>query len=271
MPMSRLSHMTRTTAARGNVVMNASGTFPIPYGRGALSITGRGASGAAASGGDYWYDNSSYDPGNPTPAYYASGNPTTPTYVAGNTNPSTYTPGNSNSGYSTPGNPGPAYNYIDVDDYYYDNLNTEEYTNSFTSNTCPAHTGNVKVGHYYSCTPQTIYAPPNSPTYVPGNTNPANYTAGTNNSPYYNSNPPNPDYFTNNPPNSPSYYAGNVEYTPYVPATTGAPASFGGQTFPGGYAGAAAPVTVTVYIPFSNAGAPATVPTNASLSITTIS
>lgn len=246
--MSRAARRERSISIKSTQTFSTSGNWQIPYGKSTIVVSGKGANGAAAYGGNYAYDNSSYTAASPTTATYVGPTPTTATYVG----PSPTSPS------LVPGTATPPTNYITVGEYAASGSPANFSYSSFTSNTCPSPTGAFQYQVNYTCTPGSNSNPPNA----------SYYTANPPNAAYYTANPPNAAYYTANPPNAEVYFAGNVVYNPYVPATTGSPATFLGVTFPGGAGVPSVAVNaVTVYVPYSNTAVAVVVPSNSYVNV----
>lgn len=242
---SRLRQDKTRAKSYGETVFNASGSYPIPYGKTVFQIRGQGRSGNYDSGGNYAGTNP------PTGGNYAGTNPSTGGNYAGTnpptggnyatTNPGTYTPGNANAA---------TYNAI----YRY---------------------------HIQTCPPGYIEALDNwepglnaiqnkeCGLYTPGTSNPGNFAPGN---PNYNPTSPGNAYYNPTVPGN-AYYnptsPGSDYYNAYIPGNPGAPFNVLGVTFPGGAANAAAPVigATTVSIPYSPTALGVTVPSGAYVAI----
>lgn len=195
----------------GTTTINAPGNYTLAHGKYELTVSGRGSSGTAQSGGNFAGNN----PGTYISGNYAGANPGF--YVGGNFAgfySGFYAPGGSNPGSYSPGgfNP-PSYNPV--------------WTFTFANG-----------GVYYLA---ARYNPGNPipGTYTPGNPLPGSYYPGN---AYYNSGSYYPGNAFFNPGN---YTPGNPTYNPYIPAVPGQPASLLGITFPGSASGG----TPAPYVP----------------------
>jgi hypothetical protein len=251
-----MSKRERTTALRSTATLNSTGTWPIPYGKGVISLSGRGGTGTASnqSGGNVAsygnaynyvisYGNAYYVVDQPSNSYTAVDQPSTQYYI--------YHPGNTVNTY--------VYTeyYSSVQDPYSGDV-TDGPSGTNYNHSCPSPTY-VKFGYtsYYcedyitSTTNSGTYEVAYNPTYYKTAYNPTYYKVAYN-----------PDYIGtayNDPTYNPTYW--NT-------ATTGTPMNVAGVTFPGGYGGTGTVITTNVSIPYSSSGLSVTIPSGGYVNIT---
>lgn len=276
--------------SKTTVTFNAPGVYNPPYGKTAVRVGGRGASGNATTGGNYAYTNPSnagyteYVPGSGGNYWYT--NPASGGNYAG-TNPASFKWGETDISYNWPvyGSPGgpnaPTNNFIIGGPY------PSVLPSYYPGYGLPYYDAVVQITSYYTGNGYAvIYRYNNTPTYAtpaPGTgpyaygmasvnyTTLAYYPGGA----YYNPVTPGNAVYTPYYP-AYSYYVpgtpGNAVYNPVYPGTGGGNNVIAGVYFQGGDADNLAPVTpmTTTTIQYTGEGINITVPTGGYVTIDNI-
>lgn len=237
MAMSRFSRRERTQAPKKTLVYNASGTYPVPYGKAVLRVTGQGAPGTA--GTQYYVVD--------TPGHYATEVDVPGHYQTVVDRPGyTYYVVDRPESYST--------SYLRTEVHMFQRFNTygeeEDFYTYNTTGACPSPYYTVARYTYYQCTNEytTTYTPATYKQAWEPTTYKQEWVA--------------PTYRT--------YWVPTTYESRWYSPQKGGDAVFGGVTFPGGYGGAASPLTVNVAIPKGASSMPVTAPSGSSVSISTI-